>query len=450
MTNLVPKLRVEHYPKEGEESWSTTATVLNASKVSVDQVTGKKTDKADLTFEADATINVQAGDRFKIYMGTGTAFPANTDLVIDAVSKETNYSSSRAGIRWRIVGEDRSRLLLSNMLQANYEIGDAKDTSSDIIQDFLASTQDNVNSELLKVYWYDASSPDAKGTAANGVTTKQLNYFKDFTPVLEMIQELSNPEYSGDGFFYYYVEYDPLNDKNYFYWRQRTDADAVSLSEGEWEELTFQHQTYDLVNALIVNTGSDPDFGGMKTIAIDASSMIAHGAQWKYEPMNDISKNFLDAQRASAGWTAAASSRYPDPGDYPYTSAVPTTTTFENAHGSSPWSPGSFPISTTDAQFKLFMRHECKAQGKQKGNDLIAFRSQPTYRFKTKLTGAEFQSSFTKGGVVNLTFNNNVIRKNYVNTNTILVRVHGIQHSFSKTGWVINLDLREDEPGVDS
>lgn len=437
----IPKLRVEHYPKDSDATWVSSATIIYPEKVTVDQVTGKKTDKASLSLSG-ANIDLQAGDRIKVYMGTGTAFPQNTDLKIDAIISETSYENMTTGPRWKITGEDRIRTLLSHLEPARFDTT----TSSNVIQTLLPLANNAVQTEELKVYWYDNThSTDYAGRAFNDTTTKTFNYYKDFTEVLEMIKDVSKPEYTGEGFFYYFVEYDPVNDKNFLYWYKRGDAGTTTVAEGEWLSCKFDHQTYDVVNSLILNAGNDANNNGMKTLAIDAASRITHGAKWKYMPMNNLSKEFLDAQRSSSGWTASNSSRYPDAADYPFTSEVPTTLEYDNG---TVYNPGSFPVLTDDDDFNDFLRQECKAQAKIEGNNLIKYFISPQYKFGMKFDGTNYGSSFVKGELVTITFNNNVLRSNYEATNNIAVRVEGIQHSFSNAGYEISVTLKEDEPGL--
>lgn len=363
-------------------------------------------------------------DLITIYFGNGTGTPTN--LIMDGFLTEVRFELDENVKRWRLYGANRLERLTNIMLPAPYSSTSSANSPDEIIVDLIkrinksrlpASPDKMIKFIYAGLKYADSDNTDV-GTATSdpntivntktdgsafptlGSTNYPSTYSKIETPVFEMIEELSNTDWTQDT--YPYIFY--LDSNNYFYWKPRPTTDSsvsgentlliegvniqsAKLSKGSWGEF----------NAIILYCGTDTNDKGITTWAINLSQAAKNGIKWKHISKPEIADQI------------------------------------------------KFQNPTWDANE---VRDEARKQGKNYANEILQSpKILSTWKGSVNMRG---NVNFTKGNLYKLIIptltetDTSITNGKFTVIDPKKMRLKGINHSFDKNGWSTTLEFEED------
>lgn len=118
----------------------------------------------------------------------------------------------------------------------------------------------------------------------NDTTTKSIQYTMSYKSAIDIIEDLSSNEHTGNGQYIYYVLYDSANDRYEFNWKAKPTASSGTLVEGTDAMVNIKPKVdnTEVVNAAIYNCGLDARGNAMEFPFFDWTSQSGSGAKWKY------------------------------------------------------------------------------------------------------------------------------------------------------------------------
>ncbi len=441
--------------------------------------------------------NIKIGDLVKLYAYnapmTGTL---EDNLIMITFIKNWNFSSAQGNGTVSFTTYSRSEILLNNFIFITENTGEkvpnmlvaavTKIKSFNTVNPIIAykdysglSTPGRkgaydedgviVSGKFGYIRAYKDAAYDSDGNLLSSLTSNvpttldaegnSLYYFDDaifvenYKSFVDHLDDLSTTKYTGDinkGAYIYYVD----NDGN-LHWKPKRfvttssrDSGELILNEIEGSALTLNKDMNDIVNAVIVNCGTDPNEVGVLTFAFDASSMGKNGAKWKYVGKTDIGEGVRQDEIKSGTYTLDDGQIINDgvnapayigednyPSSYPWT--IQTSGTDEFIPPSFSYIGGSTEVNSA-SEYRKYFRDVSKALGKIAGNNIIAYGSEPIYKGSYELeigTNDYVAGDLTKVVAPSI---------GILESNNIKVRIMSVAHNFQGGIWSTTLDLKED------
>jgi len=207
---------------------------------------------------------INTNDNIHISLGSVTT-PSSVDfdgIVSDISLKETIDTRT-----WKIKGTNRFEYLFGYQRPTAF----TATTAFSAVSGLIAQTNDaNIggNPDWVPIGW----------DSNNDVTTKTINFYRQYKPVHEHIEELSSDDYTGAGQFIYYID-----KNNNFIWKARPTTSSATLEEGvDFFKDDAKKTKFDIVNAAIIHGGNDFNGAPVFRFVINARSVGKLGFKWKY------------------------------------------------------------------------------------------------------------------------------------------------------------------------
>jgi len=327
-------VKILHYAKASDNSWSSTSTeIVNVIDSQTDVNIQVKSDAFQMQLNLEPSFDSSIfgfDDKIQVfakqYGNTDDLVEIDTEdtAVFDAtfvfngiVNQWEKAVGSDGSIQMTLQGVNASERLLKSILPATYLKSGAINTVPLIIQNLLGLVADKAAGKLIT---WDTDNPDVK---SDGDAFPAIDYAYLDKPVYQMISDLSQDKYTGDGSYYYYIKSDSDGEK--FVWRKRnqTEVPGDILREGTDFRLgKAQYGIWDTINYLIIYCGSDPRGNGIKNFAIDTSSVGSLGMRPKVITLSTAEA--IHGVEARGNPTSfSTTTRFPS--SYPYTTAFDAT-----------------------------------------------------------------------------------------------------------------------------
>jgi len=326
------------------------------------------------------SIYIDVEDAIKIYFGRGRSAP--TSLIMDGIVNSIKYESTNKGDLYVISGVNKLEHIMNNVIPAAYRATDTTgpNTASQIIEDLIDKV--NMFNDGLKTKWTNIG----KTVTA---TTKKIDYYEMDKPIYHHIEQLSTNEYTGNGTYVYY-----LDSSNNFVWKLRPSDDAGqetgTIEEGkDMLNIKLEKGIFNIINALIINCGTDVSGRKITTYKINSPSIGKHGFKWKYVSKTNYASNYIAANTGA-----------------------------------------------TDSEVRDYARREAKGWAE----DALKILGAPRYKATIEVRG---DSSYVKGDIWKIQTRDYIFNtgNKYYN-----LRMKNIRHNYSsKEGWITTLELEEDE-----
>ena len=275
------KYNVTHTPYGG----GSTTNITTAVDIRSDEGVEAKTDtwKLRVLKKSLGSLDIQLEDNIKIYMGGSTA----GDIVMDGLVKETDYVIAIEGRYLMLKGVNKLESLLTNPMPCAFSKADVKAPGGVgwVASEAIKYLIDHVNSfNTMSDNWVNM------GTGEVVATTKHIDYYSEYKPVFQHIEELSNDDYTDNG---QYVMY--LDTSNNLVWKPRPTVTSGTLTEGANDILgmTIQRGTWDTINYIIVNCGNDLLGHKITNYSTNLQSIGKIGFKGKYVAKPEIAKNYI-------------------------------------------------------------------------------------------------------------------------------------------------------------
>jgi len=370
---------------------------------------------------------IESGDLVRIYKAKNTSTLNNNHILIEGTVETPRLElDSGSGGRLNVKGVD----IIENIFSALVFVKDTSITTPEaIIQDCI--TQINNYNRLRRIYGENSTEWSNIG---NDTTSADIQYVSSYKSALEVIEEVSSDRYTKQGNYYYYVLYNATDDRYEFYWKAKTQSlsSGVSIIEGEngLKELTVEKDNSEIINAVVYNVGLDCYEVPQEFLNYAQTSMVGHGAKWKYIlATNTIISDLLNQEfKADPSlWDTGASrnriSNFP-------TDTSSWTFQFETRNDDGT-KTGTNATASSDSEFNDAIVEEARWLGKEATDHILDLKQAP--RIKAEAT-YPFTTLFTLGDLVPVT-------SSKYNLKDYPLRVVEIKHTDKDT----TLYLEEDE-----
>ena len=335
-------------------------------------------------------------DGIDIYIYYGNEAP--TTPVINGIITEIKYEISVDGMVITVDGVNRVERLLFSPRPANFD----NDYPYTGLQDSVARTGwgaiithliDKANDYKAKddptFITYDITSIPDLGDL-------QRDYWTDWKSVFEHLETLSTDEWTPNGQNYlFYLETD---NKLWFKSKDtatyKTPSGTIDLDGSNVVNCTVVFGVFDVVNAILLNCGTDRDGGTVLAHYWNATSMGQYGAKFKYIKIDDIAESYK---------------KNPD-----------------NI---------SDPMPTIADE-----RAGILADGISRAKEIVSILGDARYKIDIDMLGT---TSYVRGRTYNITSSQ---ISEIGTTNPKILRLINIIHRFSaRSGWTTRLQLEQDE-----
>ncbi|MCK4960623.1 MAG: hypothetical protein KAT00_14525, partial [Planctomycetes bacterium] len=369
----------------------------------------------------------------------------------------------------------------------------AENRSHLVIQSIIAQlNQFNPN---RRIYGQDATEWVDIG---NATTTNDITYTSKYKTSIEMIEEVSGDQYTGNGQYIYFVQYNPRSStttsttsnklvdstasfvstlagltvynntdgtsttisavdsatqlslssdiftsgEDYIiptydlHWKAKPLSVTGSLTEGvEPSEIKVGKSVDGVINVVIYNAGLDPHGNGMEFLNYDFT-ISGTGSRWKYvSQTSTIGADIVKAEFEADTSLWDTTSDGNRIGNFPSSGSYSYTMQFED-RDSSGVKTGVLAVAANDNDFNDLVRNESKWQGRGRTDQIIRRFSNP--RFKcTKFIPYSEASEYVLGDIYTLTIPS-------FGLSAKKLRLMQLDYEF----WGVQLQFEEDETTI--
>jgi len=234
---------------------------------------------------------------------------SSSQLVLSGVIQGSKQMVTSAGRIITIDALDRSYHLLHGIFSKNYS-GTQFNTAPLIIKNVIQHLTDQGNRS------YNITTSNVATTTSTGGSFKEIDFTALNKSGYEIIKTLSQTSNTGDDRGYiFWVDKD-----NDFHWVYPSQTSSNTITEGQQNmiSMTIRQETWDVVNFIIFNSGTDMNGVGVLWYFYDENS-DQPDLRMKYEPMTDIAKDLNEKERLHMADIDAAQGADGYPDSYPYT-----------------------------------------------------------------------------------------------------------------------------------
>jgi hypothetical protein len=279
----------------------------------------------------------------------------------------------------------------------------------------------------------------------NATTTKDIQYSMSYKTAIEIIEDLSTNDNTGDGQYMYFLLYNSTDERYEFNWVAK-DADSdYNLVEGTdmINTVKLSIDTDEVINAAIYNCGQDCEGNSMEFPFFDFTS--GGGSKWKYITstntiaetliVNEFDNNVANwATQTLADGTEKRTVNYPTAYGGPAYEMQFLGRDANGAKNAVAVTPGN------DTDFNDAIWTEAKWQGWGKAKAIVDVLKDPKQKLVVEMDyGSDTNSSYAIGNIVTCTFPSFGI-------NAIKLRIDQIDYALATT----TLHLAEDEVTLDN
>jgi len=287
----------------------------------------------------------------------------------------------------------------------------------------------------------------------NAIGHKPISYSSKYRTAVEMVQELSSDNYTGNGQYLFYVNFNdalptpgaPSGYKGRYeiIWDKKQTTSSITLSEsGDYiEKLDISKTTDDVINCVIYNAGVDLEGSGIEGINYNFS-FTSYGLSWQY-----ISSTSDKFQMALTTEQSSNPSKFPrDATTRKFTSGYPLAYPYQFVSCTTCNDLGNetssvHPSVANAHDYNNVLRYYAKKLAKDFTTTVITLYSRPRFIVKAQYSRSSSQT-FALGGLYYInypTFGLNMLGNGtYPNR---LMRLYQIDYNYDNT----IITLKEDE-----
>jgi len=441
------------------------------------------------TFTYPANLDIDTKDLIKLYAyNTPMTGSLSDHLIMSAFVKSLSYDSTNGTGLFTFTCFNRAEVLLNSFMFApyndetqvpymivdsvnkikNFNINDQVHAYKDYTGGATPGTKGAYDADgnsisgftgYIRAYKAAAYKTDGSGELldafASGVpydTDEDGNYLYHFQNIVyvesyksyySQLEELSNPDYTGDTTAGIYISY--VDEDNNLHWEPKNFSSITDIYEYDHTSISIAKDNDEVVNAVITNCGTDPTEAGVLALSYNTSSMGLNGARWKYSAKTDIAdeirrKEIESGSRTLDDGTAVTGTNDPNyidtdnyPSDYPWT--IQTTGT--DTYGSWSYTAGTTTVSS-DTEYKDYFRRVSKQLGERSGTDIITYSGDPLWGGTWELERGTL--SYTQGQLLRLV----IPSLNFTETINKRLRIYTLVHNFNDSRWTTTLQIEED------
>lgn len=263
----------------------------------------------------------------------------------------------------------------------------------------------------------------------------ERQYYETYKSLYSHLDVLSGFSYTNDRTAGTYITF--VTSDNVLYWRPKKTTIDTNALESETMTTTVTREIRDVINATIINVGTDVKGRGILALSYNTASMVEFGAKWKYLTKPNISEQIMNKQKLDSGVSYNTDDNFP--ASYPVQVKVPATSNINDSSTGSPiWEYNIGDNINNDSAFNEYIRQVSRQAGKDYGADYTSNNSNSRFFLKMKLDIGS--NEFQVGDFINV----EVPSLHWDGLNTVNLRVQEIKHSIASDGWNTELTLEED------
>jgi len=299
----------------------------------------------------------------------------------------------------------------------------------------------------VRAYKKDAYKTDGSGELKDDYTSsvpsslqfEKITFVETYKPFIDHLEDLSTDKYTGDTTAGVYVSY--VDEHNYLHWEPKLFDVKATINEYEHTSISLSKDVDEVINAVIVNAGTDPNHNGVLALSFNASSMGLNGARWMYKGKTDIIDEIYRREKNSGdrtddhgnliSGTDNAGNRIAENG-YPESYPWIIQTSESDLYGKWSYVAGTTTVNSND-EYKNYIRRVGKRQGERKGDDIIKYSGDPRIKCKWELENGN--TDFQPNQMITI----NIPSLNLKKT----LRIMSITDTFAND-WKTTLELEED------
>lgn len=265
----------------------------------------------------------------------------------------------------------------------------------------------------------------------------KLKYYETYKSLYSHLEVLSGTSYTYDYDLGVYITY--VTNENNLIWKARTTFIDATVLESETSSTSVTREIRDVVNAAVINAGSDAKGRGILALSYNTSSMSEYGAKWKYKLMTNLSDEMMLDQKTRSGAVYNDNNSFPE--TYPVKVCVPGASSIIDSDTKLPiWEYTILDELTSDAQFNLYVRRISRELAKTWGTYYTTNNAKPRFFCSMKLDIGSVDLS--TGDLINV----QIPSVDWDELSSIDLRVQEVKHSINANGWNTTLTLEQDNP----
>ena len=343
----------------------------------------------------------QQDDVIRIYRIRNKSTFSDNDIIMEGTIVTVAGKTGPDNRNLSITGESFLTQLFKGLVFTRPS--DSLDYAHQYVQDVIA--QINQFNQDRPIYGENPSEWTAIG---NAETTKDIQYTMSYKTAIEIIEDLSIDDNTGNGQYMYYLLYNSTEDRYEFNWVAKSATSDYTLVEGTDYilNISLSIDNDEVINAVIYNCGQDCEGNSMEFPFFDFTS--GGGSKWKYvTSTNTIAESLInnefenntdvwDYQTASDG-TKKRTSNYPN-------SYTGYATQFNDRDGSGAKTANEVNPSN-DTEFNDAIWTEAKWQGWAIAKSIIEVLKDPKQKLTIEMDwGSDTNSSYAIGNIITCTF----------------------------------------------
>lgn len=335
--------KVDLYPKDTvSDTWITTSTtIVEARDIRVSKSLGRKKDTWSVKIRNpkggaynyfEGTDSFKIDDRVKIYFWANNTTASDNNLMIDGTIRTPSEMLDSGDISLR------GNSMVDVLFRTQIWLSITTSTNTDaIIRDIIKETNRmqmlNLDSPRYIVggeieEWTNSSICDNPIVKSDGTPFPLQTISRKYTNAMELIQEVSGPDFTEDGAYYWFVDYLPSQDKWVLKWRFKSQSLTSGITEGT-KEINFNvsKTAEEVIGAIICNLGDDL-YGHFHEELVFNPSSAKIGMEIRYWTktaeiiptiVRDEINNDLDKSKFPYDTEGANIGKFPVAGAFPYT-----------------------------------------------------------------------------------------------------------------------------------
>lgn len=228
-----------------------------------------------------------------------------------------------------------------------------------------------------------------------------------------------------------------INKYNVMIWEPKSVEVDNDLSESETSSTTVNREIRDVVNAVIINAGNDVKGRGILALAYNTSSMSKYGAKWKYIVKTNFSEQIMNKQKEDSGDEYNDDNNFPK--TYPvYVTSPKSSSILDNVTFDPEWNYNIGDALNSNYQYNTYIRRVARENAKEFGRDFTANNSDPKFSLRMKLDVGS--NDFYTGEFIEV----DVPSVNWDDLKKVNLRIEEIKHTIDSNGWSTELSLEQD------
>ena len=391
-----------------------TVPVFNVVSARVQRALDAKANTFDITLNSD-NVNFKVDDFIIIYFSNEPITRDDSERIMTGQIKEIEYDYTNAEQQVNIKGYDYSYLTLNQVAAQKFSISDGK-TAPDMIK------------TLISLATLSTDGTGESSISTDNVATEPYHldefpvasYTSDYKKLLDVIQEISQPEYTGENKAYRFF----LDINDDFHWFHPDNTDIVGFTTAKPStpgllDYSFEKNTDDVVRAIFADCGRNLFAGTILDYAINPFS---DGEGNTIKSYHDITDSLFTSEFRAGNLIEDETGQFLKNGKSYSASGYPLTTTWGDS------------VNDDNEYNDSFVE-----QAKKKANARMKAFFQKSGSGAWEGTLTYYETNIGPGDIINVQFprvNNEL--------SNIDLRVVDVRHEMGQSNFIV-IDLEEDE-----